>query len=222
MLVVRALGKAAKAAAVVAGAVLAFVLATNIWVCSAGGGMLVSRENAQAADADCILVLGASVLPDGTPSSILRDRLDVAADLYKEGVAPKVLVSGDNGDDSYNEVAAMKAYLVECGIPSEDVFCDHCGFNTYDSMWRARNVFGAEKIVVVTQTYHEYRALFNAQGVGMQACGVASDLHQYENQSYYDLREVLARTKDFCQVVEGATATVGGSGISLQQSGDVT
>lgn len=222
MVVIRALRNVAKAAAVIVGVMMAAVLIVNLWVCAVGGSMLASDEDAQAKDADCILVLGASVLPDGTPSAILRDRLDVAATLYLEGVAPKVIVSGDNGDDSYNEVAAMKAYLVNNGIPSEDVFCDHCGFNTYDSMWRARNVFGVESIVVVTQTYHEYRALFNAQGVGMQACGVSSDLHQYENQGYYDLREVFARMKDFWQVMEGATATTGGESISLLQSGDAT
>jgi vancomycin permeability regulator SanA len=152
----------------------------------------------------------------------VRDRLDVGAELYFAGVAPKVLVSGDNGDISYNEVAAMKEYLIELGIPSEDVFCDHSGFNTYDSMWRARNVFGAERIVVVTQTYHEYRALYNAHGVGMQARGVSSDLHTYTNQDYYDFREVFARLKDFGQVLIGAKATSVGEPVSLDQSGDVT
>lgn len=194
----------------------------NAIVCIAGGSVLTDEDGARALDADCILVLGASVLPDGTPSPILRDRLVVGAQLYEADVAPKILVSGDNGDDSYNEVASMKAFLMDLGVPSEDVFCDHCGFNTYDSMWRARNIFGVERIVVVTQTYHEYRALFNAQGVGMQARGVSSDLHDYDNQDYYDLREVFARIKDFGQVLVGAQAGTGGEPISLDQSGDVT
>lgn len=211
--------------ATVAGLALAAVLAVigiNAIVCIVGGSVLGSSEEARELDADCILVLGASVLPDGSPSDILRDRLDVGAGLYFDGVAPKMLVSGDNGDDSYNEVAAMKAYLVSLGVPSEDVFCDHCGFNTYDSMWRARNVFGVDRIVVVTQPYHEYRALFNAQGVGMQARGVGSDPRRYDNQRFYNIREMFARVKDFGQVLVGAKAAIGGEPISLKQSGDVT
>jgi vancomycin permeability regulator SanA len=211
--------------ATVAGLALAVVIAVvgiNVVVCLVGAGALGSADKARELDADCILVLGASVLPDGSPSDILRDRLDAGAELYFDGVAPKLLVSGDNGDDSYNEVAAMKAYLVSLGVPSEDVFCDHCGFNTYDSMWRARNVFGVNRIIVVTQTYHEYRALFNAEGVGMQAKGVSSDLRTYANQDYYDFREVLARVKDVGQVLTHQPATVQGEHISLYQSGDVT
>lgn len=185
-------------------------------------GNIVSAEAAKDYSADCILVLGASVLPDGTPSPILQDRLEVGAQLYFMGAAPKVIVSGDNREASYNEVAAMKGYLVGLGVPSEDVFCDHAGYNTYDSMWRARNIFEVERIVVVTQNYHEYRALFNAKGVGMQACGVSSDLRVYADQRFYDLREVLARVKDCWQVVTGAPATVQGEKVPLDQSGDVT
>lgn len=218
----RALKGMAKAVAGIAIVAVLVVGATNAAVIFAGGRLIGDAEGARAFDADCILVLGASVLPGGEPSPILRDRLDEGAQLYFAGVAPKIIVSGDNGDDSYNEVAAMKAYLVSQGVPSADVFCDHYGFNTYDSMWRACNVFGVERVAVVTQTYHEYRALYNAQGVGMSACGVASDFHEYENQGYYDFREVFARTKDFGQVLMGAEATVGGEHISLDQSGDVT
>ena len=206
----------------VAIAAVVVVGGTNAIVCLVGGSKLTTVENAKTLNADCIVVLGASVLPDGTPSPILRDRLDVGAELYFEGAAPKIIVSGDDGDISYNEVAGMKGYLTELGVPSEDVFCDHSGFNTYDSMWRARNVFGAERIIVVTQTYHEYRALFNAQGVGMQALGVSSDLHDYADQDYYDFREILARVKDFGQVLTQAEATSVGEPISLDQSGDVT
>ena len=206
----------------VAIAAVVVVGGTNAIVCLVGGGKLTTVENAKTLNADCIVVLGASVLPDGTPSPILRDRLDVGAKLYFEGAAPKIIVSGDDGDISYNEVAGMKGYLIELGVPSEDVFCDHSGFNTYDSMWRAHNVFGADRIIVVTQTYHEYRALFNAQGVGMQALGVSSDLHDYADQDYYDFREILARVKDFGQVLTQAEATSVGEPISLDQSGDVT
>lgn len=203
--------------------VLLVIAGVNAFVVMSTQGSLVSAEDAPGKlDANCILVLGASVLPDGSPSPILRDRLDVGAQLYFAGVAPKIIVSGDNREASYNEVAAMKAYLVSQGVPSQDVFCDHAGYNTYDSMWRARNVFGVERIAIVTQTYHEYRALFIAKGMGMQVLGVGSDLHVYANQDYYDFREVFARIKDAWQLITQQTATVQSDPVSLDQSGDVT
>ena len=167
-------------------------------------------------------MLGASVHPDGTPSGILQDRLDDGIALYFAGAAPKIIMSGDNGTESYNECWAMKQYAISQGVPSEDVFCDHAGFSTYETMYRARHVFGAERIVVATQTYHLYRALYDAQGVGMEAIGVPSDYGEYANQSWYDIREVFARTKDFFQVLFSVPSTFVGDPISLDQSGDVT
>ena len=125
------------------------------------------------------------------------DRLDDGIALYKEGVAPKLIMSGDNSTVSYNEVQVMKDYAISQGVPSYDIFCDHAGFSTYESMYRAKHVFGAERIVVATQTYHLYRALYAAQGLGLDSLGVASDYHDYSKQLQYDLREIPARTKDF-------------------------
>ncbi|MEF2594376.1 MAG: ElyC/SanA/YdcF family protein [Eggerthellaceae bacterium] len=183
---------------------------------------IVDQQAAASFDADAIIVLGASVHPDGTPSGILQDRLDDGIALYFAGAAPKIIMSGDNGTESYNECWAMKRYAVSQGVPSEDVFCDHAGFSTYETMYRARHVFGAERIVVATQTYHLYRALYDAQGVGMEAIGVPSDYGEYANQSWYDIREVFARTKDFFQVLFSVSSTFVGDPISLDQSGDVT
>lgn len=183
---------------------------------------IVDQQAAASFDADAIIVLGASVCPDGTPSGILQDRLDDGIALYFAGAAPKIIMSGDNGTESYNECWAMKRYAVSQGVPSEDVFCDHAGFSTYETMYRARHVFGAERIVVATQTYHLYRALYDAQGVGMEAIGVPSDYGEYANQSWYDIREVFARTKDFFQVLFSVPSTFVGDPISLDQSGDVT
>ena len=121
--------------------------------------------------ADAVVVLGASVYADGTPSDILADRLEVACDLYKTGAARAIIVSGDNRTSHYNESDAMKAYCVELGVPSEDVYVDHAGNTTYESMWRARHVFGADRIIVATQAYHLYRAMFAADCLGMQARG---------------------------------------------------
>ena len=174
---------------------------------------------------DCIVVMGASVNPDGTPSTILADRIQVAADLYHAGVAPKIIMSGDNQSDreTYDEVVNMKRYAVEVlGIPSEDVFCDHAGINTYDSMYRLYHVFGAENPVIVTQNYHLYRTLADAHSFSMNAVGVASDLHSYADIVWYHIREFLARVSDAWKVLTNADATYLSEPVSLDQSGDVT
>ena len=183
---------------------------------------VVDQQAAASFDADAIIVLGASVYPDGTPSGILQDRLDDGIALYFAGAAPKIIMSGDNGTESYNECWAMKQYAISQGVPSEDVFCDHAGFSTYETMYRARHVFGADRVVIATQTYHLYRAVYDAQGVGMEAIGVPSDYGEYVNQSWYDFREIFARTKDFFQVLFSVPSTFVGDPISLDQSGDVT
>ena len=203
-------------------AVAAVVAATNAVTVLATKDRIVSAEAAASFDADAIVVLGASVYADGTPSGILQDRLDDGIALYFAGAAPKIIMSGDNSTVSYNEVKAMKDYAIAQGVPSEDIFCDHAGFSTYESMYRAKHVFGAERIVVATQTYHLYRALYSAQGLGLQAVGVPSDYHAYSKQTQYDLREIPARTKDFFKTLFKAPSTFVGDPISLNQSGDVT
>lgn len=195
---------------------------TNLAVVKGGSNHIVRAEEAKQHQAECILVLGASVLPDGHPSGILQDRLDVGIELYKAGVAPKIVMSGDNGSESYNEVLAMKNYAISQGVPGEDIFCDHAGFSTYESMYRAKSIFGVERMVVVTQTYHLYRALYAANGLGIDAIGVHSDLRQYQNQPFFDMREIPARTKDFFQTLFKAPFAFDGESISLEQSGDIT
>ncbi len=172
---------------------------------------------------DCIMVLGAAVRPDGTPSPVLQDRIDMAIRLYQAGVAPKILMSGDDqSDTSYDEVTNMKAYAVGQGVPSEDVFCDHAGLCTYDSAYRLRHVFEAQRAVVVTQTYHLYRALFDCSSMGVNVVGVPSETRAYSAQSYYDVREVGARVSDFLKVATKQNASYLSEPVSLDQSGDVT
>ena len=172
---------------------------------------------------DCILVLGASMLPNGQPSTVLKDRLDIAVNLYRKGVAPKIVMSGDDSRAlSYDEVTNMKKYAVEQGIPSEDIFCDHAGINTYDSMYRARYVFNVESMVVVTQTYHQYRALFDASSFGIDCVGAPSDLNSYEKKLIFEIREKGARVSDMRKVIMRENATHLSEPVSLQQSGDVT
>ncbi len=157
----------------------------------------ISQIEAEGDTADAIVVLGASVKPDGSPSDILADRLEVAADLYQSGAAPAIIASGDNRTSHYNESDAMKRYLVELGVPAEAVYVDHAGYDTYASMYRAANVFGAHSVMVVTQAYHLYRALMIGNMLGMSTIGVAADKGSYDNQAQYSLRDVVARDKDF-------------------------
>lgn len=206
----------------VALAIVAVFAVTNVVTIVGSKGSIVSADEASISSADAIVVLGASVFADGTPSGILQDRLDDGIALYFAGVAPKLIMSGDNGTESYNEVRVMKQYAIAQGVPSEDIFCDHAGFSTYESMYRAKYVFGCRRIVVATQTYHLYRALWSAKSLGMQATGVPSDYHEYQKQLQYDIREVPARTKDFFKALFRMPSTYVGDAISLDQDGDVT
>lgn len=157
----------------------------------------IAQIDADGTKADAIVVLGASVKPDGTPSDILADRLEVAADLYLSGAAPAVIASGDNRTSHYNESDAMKRYMVGLGVPEDAIYVDHAGYDTYASMYRAANVFGAGSVMVVTQAYHLYRALMIGNLLGMDTIGVAADKGSYDDQARYSLRDVVARDKDF-------------------------
>ncbi len=153
---------------------------------------------------DAIVVLGASVLPDGSLSPILQKRVDAAIDLYNRGVASVVIMSGDGREANYNEPSAMKAYAVSQGVPESAIYCDGGGYHTYDTMWRVAHVYGATSVIVVTQEYHQYRAVFDAKGVGLSAVGVISDAGVYDDQLYYDLREWPARIQDAYSVLKSA------------------
>ena len=153
---------------------------------------------------------------------MLEDRLLQAIELYKNNVSSKIIVSGDHGTQYYDEVNIMKKYVVEKGVPTEDVFMDHAGFSTYDSIYRAKAIFGAKKIVVVTQEYHLYRALYIANRLGIEAYGVAADPRQYRGAVYREVREILARNKDFVKCIFKPESTYLGDTISVSGSGDVT
>lgn len=159
--------------------------------------ILLPQKAAELEGVDCILVLGCLVKDDGVPSDMLSDRLRRGVELYDLGASQKLLMSGDHGRDGYNEVAAMKRYALDAGVDSQDVFMDHAGFSTYESLYRARDVFRAKKIIIVSQEYHLYRALYIAQKLGLDAYGVHADYRGYTGQQARDVREVLARIKDF-------------------------
>lgn len=171
---------------------------------------------------DCIMVLGASVNPDGTPSQMLEDRLETGIELYFRGVAPKLLLTGDDGQMEYNEVQAMKNYAVKAGVPEEDIFLDHAGFSTYDSIYRASYVFGVESMVVVTQEYHLYRALHGCHKMGIEAVGASADQDVYSGQEMREGREILARVKDFVKWLIKPEATFLGEAVPINGSGTMT
>ena len=195
---------------------------TNALVIGISSQVITTVEVASSHDADAIIVLGAQVNPDGAPSWVLQDRLDNAIDLYERGAAPKIIMSGDHGTAEYDEVRAMKQYAIDAGVPAEDVFCDHAGFSTYETMHRAKNVFGAERIIVSTQKYHLYRALYDALGLGLEAVGVPAEGHVFAQQLIWDIREIPARSKDLVKVAIDAPPTFGGEPIDLNGSGNVT
>ncbi|NLA87397.1 MAG: DUF218 domain-containing protein, partial [Clostridiales bacterium] len=173
-------------------------------------------------DIDCILVLGAGVYANKYPSAMLQDRLDAGVSLYKLGVSDRLLMTGDNGRVDYNEVKVMKDYAIKAGVPSEHVFQDHAGFSTYESMYRARDVFAAKKIVIVTQNYHMYRAIHIAQSLGLDAYGVSADPRAYAGQSVREFREILARSKDVISCFFKPLPTYLGDVIPVNGNGDLT
>lgn len=179
-------------------------------------------DKLDALNADCILVLGAGIKDKQTPSPMLKDRLDTAVMLYKAGVAPKILLSGDNGTVAHNEIHVMLKYVKAAGIPDKDIFCDHAGFSTYDSMYRAKSIFRVKKAIIVTQTYHMYRALYIAEKLDINVLGVASDQKKYRGQVKRELREILARDKDFFKVMVKPKSAVGGSTIPITGNGTVS
>lgn len=183
--------------------------------------MLSPESAATLEDIDCIIVLGCRVNGE-TPSPMLSDRLIRGIELYDLEAAPKLLMSGDHGRTSYDEVNAMKKFAIDRGVPSEDVFMDHAGFSTYETMYRAKEVFAAKRVVIVTQSYHLYRAVYIAEKLGLEAYGVSSDLQSYIRQDYYNMREMLARDKDFVKVIFKPKPTYLGEVIPISGSGDLT
>ena len=198
------------------------LLLINSHVKSAVEDRIIMEDEAAALDADCILVLGAGVWDGGRPSHMLEDRLLQGIELYKLGASARLLMSGDNSTKDYDEVNVMKDFAIDRDIESSHIFMDHAGFSTYESMYRARDIFLAEKIIVVTQRYHLYRALYVAEKFGLEAYGVASNPRPYRGQEFRDLREVLARVKDFFKVIPEPEPTHLGEVIPVSGDGDLT
>lgn len=170
---------------------------------------------------DCILVLGCGIWGD-QPSPMLRDRLDTGIALYHAKVAPKLLMSGDHGRETYNEVGIMKQYAIDAGVPSTDIFMDHAGFSTHESLYRVRDIFSVTRLIVVTQEYHLYRALYIAKHLGLTAYGVPADPRDYAGQTMRECREIIARCKDSVFLFLGLNQSYMGDVIPISGNGDIT
>lgn len=194
----------------------------NIYMKQAVSDNIISEQEAATLNADCILILGAGVYSNGSPSPMLQDRMLQGIKLYEKGASKKLLMSGDHGRVQYDEVNVMKQFAIDKGIPSEDVFMDHAGFSTYESIYRARDIFQAKKIIIITQDYHLYRALYISKELGLDAYGVAANLGTYGGQRSRDLREVLARAKDFTYCLIKPKPTFLGEAIPVSGNGDLT
>jgi SanA protein len=201
-------------------AAVLLVAAANAVVLLGGKGTTDPGEERAAPRAQAALLLGAQVYADGRPSPMLRDRIRAAAALYRAGKVEKVLASGDHGQRSYDEVNAMRRELVRLGVPERDVFTDHAGFDTWDSVVRAREVFEVESALVVSQGFHLPRAVWLARRAGLDAHGVAADVGGYAGQSRRgSIREIVARTKAAADVVTGAEPRFLGERIPITGDG---
>jgi SanA protein len=175
------------------------ILVPNLIVTRSAADQIVQTAE-DAPRAQAAIVLGAKVYDDGTPSPMLADRLETGIKLYKLGKVDKLLLSGDHGQTDYDEVNVMLQYVLERGVPDEDVFTDHAGFDTYDTMYRARDVFKVTTALVVTQEFHLARAVYTARTLGLEATGVVADIQPYTDEFRFAAREVLARVKAIIQL----------------------
>ena len=197
-------------------------LGINCYVKISVKNRIISIEEAKKIDdVDAILILGAGVWGD-SPSPLLRDRLITGIEAYNNNISDNIIMSGDHGKKEYDEVNIMKEYAIDNGVPSEDIFMDHAGFSTYDSIYRVKNIFNAKKIIIVTQEYHLYRALYIAKKLGIEAYGIKAVPRRYSGDTKREIREIFARDKDFFKCIFKPKSTYLGEEISLDGSGDIT
>lgn len=202
-------------------AIVICIVSLNIYVISVTKSKIKLQEEIDFENIDCIIVLGAGIRGE-KPSPMLEDRLLTSIDLYKQNVSKKIIVSGDHGRENYDEVNVMKQYLIDKGIPSEDIFMDHAGFSTYDSIYRAKAIFEAKNVIIVTQKYHLYRSLYISKKLGLNAYGVSSSRREYQTQIKRDIREIAARVKDFVKCIFKPEPKYLGDAIPVSSNGNLT
>ena len=195
------------------------VVGINAYMISYVSDYILTEEDLKNENFDCIMVLGAG-LWDGEPSPMLQERLEFGLIAYKTDCTDKMLMSGDHGREEYDEVNKMKDVAIEKGVLADNIFMDHAGFSTYESMYRARDIFKVQKMVIVTQTYHLYRAVYDARKLGIDAYGFAAERLDYPITN--DIREALARVKDFFYCIIEPEPTYLGEEIPISASGSLT
>ncbi len=146
------------------------------------------------------LVFGAGLTRTGVPSAVLADRVATAAELYKAGKVQKILMTGDNGRASYDEVTAMKKLAIEKGVPAEHITLDYAGFRTYDSCYRAKTIFGVENVIAVSQYFHLPRIIYLCEARGIKTIGIVADKREYQYENAWDRREFIARAITWVEV----------------------
>lgn len=175
------------------------ILLINSWVIYSSHNF-IHNDFSKIPNCHTGIILGAFINKKGVPCYALRDRLETGIDLYKKHKIKRILVSGDHGTKEYDEVNHMKNYLVKNGIPEKDIFLDHAGFDTYNTMVRAKKVFLVKNAIVITQAFHLPRAVYLAKSQGLTAYGIRADKRKYYSAKRYEIREVLARIKAFLEV----------------------
>lgn len=203
--------------------VVCIALTLNFYVILSAKPKICYIDDGVANKVDCIVVLGCGLKAGGKPSKMLEDRLNTGIQLYKMGISDKILMSGDHGSVYYDEVGTMKKYAIEQGVKSEDIFLDHAGFSTYESMYRAKEIFGLKNIIVVTQQYHIYRAVFIANNLGINVLGIPCKKVNYSGQFFREIREIFARDKDVFSCWFSAKPKYLGESIPVTNgNGDIT
>lgn len=202
--------------------ILVFIISSiNLYVNSTTKSKIKKLDELNYKEIDCIIVLGAGIRGE-KPSPMLEDRLLTSIELYTNNVSDKIIVSGDHGQEYYDEVNVMKNYLTDNDIPSENIFMDHAGFSTYDSIYRAKEIFKAQKVIIVTQEYHLYRALYISKKLDLEAYGVSANKREYQFQLKRDIREAAAIVKDFIKCIIKPKPTYLGEIIPVSGNGDIT
>jgi vancomycin permeability regulator SanA len=195
---------------------LGSILIINLYIIGVGSRFITPSESVPPAQT--ILVLGAAVYKDGRLSDMYHDRAQTALELLKAGKAPIILVSGDNSTKYYDEVTPVKTYLIDQGVPSSSIVLDYAGFDTYDSLYRARDIFGVTSTVIVTQHFHLPRALYLAKNLGLNAYGVNADLQTYRSIRYSYLREYGARIKAWWNILISSKPTFLGENVVIPKN----
>lgn len=197
------------------------VFSINFFVRLSASKLIVDSNSKKIENYNYILVLGAGIWND-EPSPMLKDRLDVAIELYNHKKASKIIMSGDHTKENYDEVNTMKKYAIDKGVKSEDIFMDHAGISTYDSIYRAKNIFKADKIIIVTQKYHLYRSLYIAKSLDIESFGVEATPTKYSGDFMREVREILARDKDFVKSIFKPESKYLGEVIPVDGNGNET